>query len=178
MSPMASKMDEKAPGLFERATSIANGILSRLKKSFDIHSPSRATRRIFNQVMEGARLGTDEEIPDLLKSANSVSESVLTSFRNWDKGSLRSIYTQMRNMVISQSARLTGGLTGSARWQDRTILSSAGDGGELKKAFADAIKENNFISGKGTIKATFAIDGREFAIATSNYIAEEMAFKG
>ena len=40
MSPMLTEMENKEPSLFAKASGIANGILSRLKKAFDIHSPS------------------------------------------------------------------------------------------------------------------------------------------
>lgn len=52
MSPMLDEMKNSEPSLYSKATSIANGILSRLKKSFDIHSPSRKTREIFKNVMK------------------------------------------------------------------------------------------------------------------------------
>lgn len=52
MSPMLDEMKKSEPGLFSKATSIASGILSRLKKAFDIHSPSRKTREIFKNVMK------------------------------------------------------------------------------------------------------------------------------
>lgn len=52
MSPMLEEMKNSEPSLFAKATGIANGILSRLKKSFDIHSPSKKTREIFKNVMK------------------------------------------------------------------------------------------------------------------------------
>lgn len=52
MEGMLNGMKDKEPSLFAKATGIANGILSRLKKSFDIHSPSRKTKAIFKNVMK------------------------------------------------------------------------------------------------------------------------------
>ena len=52
MEPMLTEMKNKEPSLFSKATSIANGILSRLNKAFDIHSPSRKTKEIFKNVMK------------------------------------------------------------------------------------------------------------------------------
>ena len=52
MSPMLDEMKSSEPALYSKASSIANGILSRLKQSFDIHSPSRKTREIFKNVMK------------------------------------------------------------------------------------------------------------------------------
>lgn len=52
MAPMLTEMEKKEPSLYSKASGIAEGILSRLKKSFDIHSPSRKTKEIFKNVMK------------------------------------------------------------------------------------------------------------------------------
>ena len=61
MEPMLTEMQSKEPTLFAKAQGIADGILSRLKKSFDIHSPSRETRKIFKMVMLGSEKGLEDE---------------------------------------------------------------------------------------------------------------------
>ncbi len=52
MEPMLTEMKNKEPSLFSKASSIAQGILTRLKKAFDIHSPSKKTKAIFKNVMK------------------------------------------------------------------------------------------------------------------------------
>ncbi len=52
MNPMLTEMQNSEPSLFAKASGIANGILTRLKKAFDIHSPSRKTKEIFKNVMK------------------------------------------------------------------------------------------------------------------------------
>lgn len=52
MAPMLTEMENKEPSLYAKASGIANGILSRLKKAFDIHSPSKKTKAIFKNVMK------------------------------------------------------------------------------------------------------------------------------
>lgn len=52
MTPMLEEMENKEPSLYSKATGIAEGILSRLNKAFDIHSPSRKTKEIFKNVMK------------------------------------------------------------------------------------------------------------------------------
>lgn len=52
MSPMLTEMQKSEPTLYSKASGIANGILSRLKKAFDIHSPSKKTKQIFKNVMK------------------------------------------------------------------------------------------------------------------------------
>lgn len=80
MTPMLEEMKNKEPSLFSKATSIANGILSRLKKAFDIHSPSKKTRAIFKNVMLGAELGLKDEERSLNKQIDEISKKALDSF--------------------------------------------------------------------------------------------------
>ena len=82
MSPMLTEMQNKEPSLFAKATEIANGILSRLKKSFDIHSPSRETRDIFQNVMKGAELGLEDEQKALNKQVDDIANQMKTNFSN------------------------------------------------------------------------------------------------
>lgn len=82
MSPMLTEMEKKEPSLFAKATGIAEGILSRLNKSFDIHSPSKKTRKIFNYVMQGSELGLDDEKDKLMKQVDEISESVIRKMQN------------------------------------------------------------------------------------------------
>ncbi len=76
MSPMLEEMEKSEPSLFFKASNIADGILSRLKKSFDIHSPSRETRGIFQNVMKGAELGLDDEQKKLMSEVDKIAENM------------------------------------------------------------------------------------------------------
>lgn len=80
MEPMIKKMQEAEPSLFAKASGIANGILSRLKKSFDIHSPSRETRKIFENVMKGAELGLEDEEKRLNKQVDNITNNLKDKF--------------------------------------------------------------------------------------------------
>ena len=80
MEPMLTEMEESEPSLFSRAKGIADGILSRLKKSFDIHSPSRETRKIFNMVMAGAEEGIDDETNNIYKQIDNFSKKIKSGF--------------------------------------------------------------------------------------------------
>ena len=77
MSPMFEEMEKSEPSLFTKASSIANGIISRLNKSFDIHSPSRKTRKIFQNVMLGSELGIEDEEDNLMKQIDEISTNVM-----------------------------------------------------------------------------------------------------
>ncbi len=80
MEGMLNGMKDNEPSLFAKATSIANGILSRLRKSFDIHSPSRKMRKIFNYVMEGAELGLEDEEENIYKQVDTLANNVSDKF--------------------------------------------------------------------------------------------------
>lgn len=81
MQPMLEEMESSEPSLFAKASSIANGILTRLKKSFDIHSPSKETRDIFKNVMKGAELGLEDETKSLYKEIDTISSGLLSRLK-------------------------------------------------------------------------------------------------
>lgn len=91
MSPMLTEMQNAEPSLFAKATGIADGILSRLKKSFDIHSPSRETEKIFKNVMLGAEKGLEEETNALNKQIDSITNDLMNRFRTIDNISMDGI---------------------------------------------------------------------------------------
>lgn len=82
MSPMIQEMQNTEPILYTKATNLANGILSRLTTAFDIHSPSRETRKIFKNLMLGMEEGIDDEQTNLYKQTDKLAENVLNSFEN------------------------------------------------------------------------------------------------
>lgn len=83
MQPMFEEMKKSEPSLFAKASDIAGGILDRLKKSFDINSPSRETRKIFKNVMKGAELGLEEETKPLYNEVDSISEGLLSKLKSF-----------------------------------------------------------------------------------------------
>lgn len=86
MQGMMKGMEEKEPSLFKKATGIANGILSRLRKTFDVHSPSKETRDIFRYVMQGAELGLEDERKKLNAEVDKISKETLKNFNIADFG--------------------------------------------------------------------------------------------
>ncbi len=82
MSPMLNEMQNSEPSLYAKASGIAEGILTRLKKSFDIHSPSRETRDIFQNVMKGAELGLKDEEKRLNNEIDKIARKIKSDFNN------------------------------------------------------------------------------------------------
>ena len=77
---MLDEMETKRPDLYAKMTSIANGILYRLKSVFQEHSPSKATREIFKNLIKGGENGLDEESPKLLENTADLAEKTLDAF--------------------------------------------------------------------------------------------------
>lgn len=82
MSEMLKGMEDDEPSLYAKASGIAGGILERLKKSFDINSPSRKTRKLFNYVMQGAELGLEDEKDNLTKQIDEISNDIYRKMQN------------------------------------------------------------------------------------------------
>lgn len=85
MKPMVEEMQKKEPTLFEKASDIATGVLSRLKKAFDIHSPSRETRKIFQFLGEGGVLGLEDTEKQIYKKIDEIGSNSLNKFKKWGK---------------------------------------------------------------------------------------------
>lgn len=119
MEPMLTEMEKKEPSLFAKASGIAEGILSRLKKSFDIHSPSKKTKKIFKYVMLGGEEGLKEEEKNLYKMINSIS-------RQSNK-----LFEKMKATVDFETSRLSTNLSTKAtlqlaKEQPRTVTNDNG----------------------------------------------------
>ena len=105
MAGMLKGMQEDEPSLFAKASNIANGILSRLKKVFDINSPSKETKKIFEYVMEGAEIGLDKKKNALYKDIDRIAEDVLRRFNN------KELYNKMQSTVDFETQKLSANLT-------------------------------------------------------------------
>ena len=84
MAPMLDEMEKAQPKLFSKAKGIADGIVNQMKKSLDIHSPSRKTRAIFKNVMKGSELGLEDEEKNLYKQTKNIAENVQSNLENID----------------------------------------------------------------------------------------------
>lgn len=78
MEGMLQGMQNEEPTLYAKATGIAEGVINRLKSAFDIHSPSKETKKIFTNVMKGAEEGLDAEKNKL----NIEIDQITNSLRN------------------------------------------------------------------------------------------------
>lgn len=87
MQPMLEEMEKKEPSLYAKAEGIAGGILGRLKKAFDIHSPSKKTREIFQNVMASPEEEMEKGRKVLENQAKRIATDVLRNFEGISLGS-------------------------------------------------------------------------------------------
>lgn len=166
MKPMLEEMQKKEAPLFEKSKRIADGILDRLKKSFDIHSPSRKVRQIFQYVMEGAEIGLDDRTPELLKQTDAISSDVLESFLNLDVSEVNRMVDKMQDAFHRENFKINGLIQSSYSHELMTTGKLHVDVPELKATL------------KGNLENHISIDGRETAVALTPFISEEIAFQG
>lgn len=109
MQGMLDGMQEQEPSLFAKAANIASSVLSELRRVFDIHSPSRAMRKIFNQVMDGGIEGIEDEQKAMEKAVQDVANNVTDTF-----GSVKAFDM---NYNLSGELSKAGGLGGNITLQ-------------------------------------------------------------
>jgi phage tail tape measure protein, TP901 family len=162
MSGMLEGMEKNEPTLFSKASSIANGVLSKLKKAFDINSPSRKTRAIFRDVMEGAEYGLEDETPKLYQQTETISKGVLGAF----DGSMATLVDRMKAAVSHEQYRTGMGSMANAGYVSATTSTQR-------------IQQPEANHGPTLVEAHVHLgDATELAVALTPAIEKEMAFAG
>ena len=165
MSPMLDEMKNAEPGLFEKAAGIAGGILNRLKSAFDIHSPSRKTRKIFRQVMEGAEGGFEDEEPKLLNQTAGIADDILKRFQ-LSKLDVSGMVQKMKAAVAAESYRMSAS------------LSASGNYAALRDSSYNSGTDSAAPQGKYVAEIHVDLEGREVARATAPFMGEQLAWEG
>ena len=162
MKGMLEGLEEEEPSLYSKAASVAGGILGQLNKIFDIHSPSKATRKIFKRVMEGGEKGLEDETPSLLKQTTGVAESVTKGFQKV-KFNASALVQKMKNAIASQSRLLVSPAVSTAAWKSvQPTYAYAGDTSAEPPAT------------KYQIDIPLYLNGQEIAKATAEYTDAEL----
>lgn len=98
MSPMLEEMEKSEPTLFAKALSIGNGILSRLEKAFQEHSPSRATRKIMKFAMQPMEEEMEDGKKELFKQADEIGEGITDRLSNIEGKNVKSSIEAQANI--------------------------------------------------------------------------------
>ena len=138
------------------STTPSNSITS----SFDIHSPSRVTKKIFRQVVEGGEGGLDEEAPKLYGIENEITQTFTKKLR---------IGISTEGLI----AKLRAGIA-----EGRAFVAQALTAKVVHDVNLNTEDANRKVVLKGDIVTHMDINGREFAVATSPYMSEELSWQG
>lgn len=123
MTTMADTMDRKAGALYAKATEVANGVIRRMNKAFDIHSPSRAARYILSMFLKGGVLGLADEENNIFKKIDEITGGVLSRFGQISEADAFSMSGQMRYAIAGNHAAMTNGqmmMSGGVQVLERT----------------------------------------------------------
>lgn len=149
-----------ADSLYTKAAEIGNTVVGVFKSVFDEHSPSKVFKKIFKYTLEGGEGGLDEEKPKLFKQADDIASTFTDKMQSGVRAD--GLLSKMRSAVSASKAVLASQLTAN-------VVHSV-------NVNNDENSRKQFL--KGDIQTQINIDGREFAVATSPYISEELAWSG
>ena len=153
-------LESREDTLFSKAASIAGTVINTLKSAFDIHSPSRVTKKIFSQVVEGGEGGLDEEAPKLFDKEDEIAQT----------------FTKKLKVGISTEgliSKLRAGIAEGRAFVAQTLTAKV-----VHDVILNTEDANRKYVLKGDIVSHMSIDGREFAVATSPYMSEELSWNG
>ena len=165
MEGMLGGLEEKSPGLFAKASSIADGVIGTLNRVFGIASPSKVMKRMFGYVMEGAEEGLDAEEPKLLTQTSDIADSILDKF-NLSKIDVSAMVQKMKAAVAAESFRMSASLSAPANYTAvRDYQHSEQAGGSTP-------------TGNYVAEVHVDLEGREVARATAPFMGEQLAWEG
>lgn len=102
---MTAGAESKRSGLLAKARSLVSGFLSAVRKEADTHSPSKKTIAIFEDIGEGAVVGTENKTKDVKKAATKQMAEVLGVYNPQEVNAQRTL----RGIAEQQAARQSAG---------------------------------------------------------------------
>lgn len=153
MEGMLGGLESQEPSLFAKASSIAGGVINRIKKIFQIASPSRVMKKIFSQLIQGGEVGTDQEKPKLLRKTDSLANNIINRFGGMAKSiDFKGLYQKAVNAVDSMSIgwhnKASSGLPASYYYSSDDNITST----PVKHPDPGYIENNIYIDGKKTAR--------------------------
>lgn len=118
MNPMLDEMEKKEPSLFAKASSIANGIVSRLKSAFQEHSPSKLTRKIMRYAMEPMEEEMEKGKDILFKQTSEIGKGINKRLNKIDLA--KNINKEAREFTLPNFNEISGKI----KQQSRTIFTT------------------------------------------------------
>ena len=182
MQPMFEEMEEAEPGLLEKAASIANGIISKFKDIFDIHSPSRVMRKLSKYTWQGFEIETEKEKPRLIDQAKKLAQGIVRGFEvprvslpfGVDKTGLdiHSIAAYLEDTVRQGRASMSSAIMARAEQQIINQL----DTSAIARACREGCEAAD-VTVEGELRAEFSADGRQLGEVVTPYVNRNMGLQ-
>lgn len=165
MQGMLGGLEEQSPSLFQKAASIADGVIGTLNRMFGIASPSKVMKRIFKYVMEGAEEGFEDEEPKLLDQTAGIADDILKRFQ-LSKLDVSGMVQKMKAAVAAESYRTSASLSASGNYE------------VVRDSRYSSETDSSVSGGKYVAEIHVDLEGREVARATAPFMGEQLAWEG
>ena len=165
MQGMLGGLEEQSPSLFQKAASIADGVIGTLNRMFGIASPSKVMKRIFKYVMEGAEEGFEDEEPKLLNQTAGIADDILKRFQ-LSKLDVSGMVQKMKAAVAAESYRTSASLSASGNYE------------VVRDSRYSRETDSSVSGGKYVAEIHVDLEGREVARATAPFMGEQPAWVG
>ena len=146
--------------LYWKAKEIRDNVTSIFTKGWEIKSPSKLFKRIFRYALEGGEGGLDEEAPKLFEKEDEIAQT----------------FTKKLQVGVSTEGLISKLRAGIA--EGRAFVAQALTAKVVHDVNISTEDANRKFILKGDIITRMDIDGREFAVATSPYMSEELLWNG
>lgn len=157
MQGMISKMDSMSGSLYAKATSIASGVLSRTKKAYDIHSPSKAMQDIYEMVMQGGWLGMDKKEGSLYRKSDEISEGVLQRLAGVPEGLAAAFSSDMLSTI---GAMQSGIVRAQPIFGSPALAAAGGNVYETNVTFNEPVNQPDVIARRISQTQRYGLAGR------------------
>lgn len=182
LKPILEEMEEAEPTLFEKAASIANGIINRIKKIFDIHSPSRVMRKLSKYTWQGFELETDKAGPRLIDQAKELAQGIIKGFElpqvslpfHVDTTGLdiHSLAASLEETARMGRASMSSAIMARAEQQIINQL----DTSAIARACREGCEAAD-VTVEGELRAEFSADGRQLGEVVTPYVNKNMGLQ-
>lgn len=162
-------LEEKSVDLYAKAREITNGVINLFTRGFDIHSPSKVFKKIFKYTLEGGEEGLKQEAPALYSEAEKIADTFTDKLKAGVSAS--NLVARMRDAVQVQRYSTAHEIL------QKSKISMEFSSNIMKMVEALAGFGAKPFTAQGNIQTQFNIDGREFAVAVTPFISEEMAWE-
>lgn len=157
MEGMLEGLRSREGELYDKAESIANNIIHKLRKAFDEHSPSKVTKKIFRYVMDGGIIGLSEKEKEMYSKVGNIAEKIKNLF-SISSEEIEETVRRMYGAVAEHSGKISrnGIYQNDPRQKDPDDREHKQDYAEMAWIIAEAV-----VTAMENLE--FKVDDREFA---------------